>query len=1159
MEGLSTQQAKGKLLEIIRHFRELNKQQPVKHVHLYLKSSWMLEIIVYAYGIFLILDYILLSSEVERLIIGILVLLMLLRYIYYWRNRSKLQWEGFDDRMKDIEELLKNLKEGEDLTHRSYRSMDYNIINVYRDKTWVKLPGIVLLEGDIVSAIPGNTLPAEAEGLDYHYKGITVQPFEEIKEFVSTDILEARRRLAFVLKTSPSYVFLEQALTDRVVNKKRPATFYMLCLKLAYKIFSIYTIIVTAVNIIIGILWIIFSERQWDDILSNPSVFFLSFIPLLLPSLVKFLTCWGNSVLWYICESLDSQQKPRSRSAKQAESLSSLLKLPANKTSGNVFEMAALAAQAEEDFEYNQSVSSFPPLSFSACFAKCRSFLIGGIQREFNILDMLSSTTFMCFIDKEGIISENAKYIDEVVVMGPEEKLVPLDVIHKSPLDILSGETDYDQIAFIEAKWVEYLPSLKPLVLSAILSKSPRPYSKRESLLNLNDDHPDLNDTGELFFSQPRLEIAIFEECLCVLAKLIGFTETSIRNHRHVCTFWSTWRPTNTDSLHDVSYKISPKRRERAFISAVQDTTDKQLTQRQFADEIKNKLLLPCHLLTNIVEKEGSYQVLSQGNPRVILQNCTDYWDGNHIVLLDESDRQRINTLLLQWTADDYDTIAYSYKPLVDEEILNIINDPNELNSLDERTKDLLQSAQKKHIFLGMIALTNHPKPEANHFIEDTKDAGIRFVIFSDKNYLETKAFGDDLGLDTAWNSCISLSDAPIPEEILNKAGQQVLPRGIEEIKKVLEDHLDTVPLLVSMFSDSSKASMHEMIKIYQEYGEVVLVIGGCLHPQNLNIYQAADISIGIAAQPCGYCSTCNGLRLFYAHSPGILEKVAEKLITMPCTFRLNLKSPLYLILQVIKEARRFMSNIQNGLLFTVMMYVSWSFMTCIALALGLPAILSPLQCGYLALVVTPSLSLSFLAAPADPQIMKRLPIKSTLFNINDHWSFTANQMIRVILFTVMMLYLHIWHLGNTVPSDKIFGFQWVDDYDDSDFMAFKIINFFWGVFLLCIFSMGYVNGHESWFKLKKITNIWWLGICVLNITSAIVVCVIYLAVYEQFEEFKATVENSYADYISFFFACFGLVIILELLNWNIHRKAKKLQMTLDLYFQTKLGLHSPR
>ena len=49
-----------------------------------------------------------------------------------------------------------------------------------------------------------------------------------------------------------------------------------------------------------------------------------------------------------------------------------------------------------------------------------------------------------------------------------------------------------------------------------------------------------------------------------------------------------------------------------------------------------------------------------------------------------------------------------------------------------------------------MIAITNHPKSEANHFIEHVFHAGIRFVIFSEGDLLETKAFGDDLGLYTA-------------------------------------------------------------------------------------------------------------------------------------------------------------------------------------------------------------------------------------------------------------------------------------------------------------------------------------------------------------------------------------------------------------------------
>ena len=161
-----------------------------------------------------------------------------------------------------------------------------------------------------------------------------------------------------------------------------------------------------------------------------------------------------------------------------------------------------------------------------------------------------------------------------------------------------------------------------------------------------------------------------------------------------------------------------------------------------------------------------------------------------------------------------------------------------------------------------------------------------------------------------------------VEEEGLNQDGMKVLPQGIEEIRMRLREYNDNVPLLVSMFSDSTKPNILEMIKIYQENGEVVTIIGDCLHPQNTSIYQNADISIGVKAQPCGICSSCFGYRLNYKHVHGILETVSERLISLPCTFTLGLEHPLYVVLQVIKEARKFMANIQNGLMFASTMYV---------------------------------------------------------------------------------------------------------------------------------------------------------------------------------------------------------------------------------------------
>lgn len=60
-------------------------------------------------------------------------------------------------------------------------------------------------------------------------------------------------------------------------------------------------------------------------------------------------------------------------------------------------------------------------ISIRKLIHKFKIFLIGGIQRDCNIIDLLNSTSYLAFIDKEGIISEHSRYIDEVMVMGAND------------------------------------------------------------------------------------------------------------------------------------------------------------------------------------------------------------------------------------------------------------------------------------------------------------------------------------------------------------------------------------------------------------------------------------------------------------------------------------------------------------------------------------------------------------------------------------------------------------------------------------------------------------------------------------------------------------------------------------------------------------------
>lgn len=1133
---------------------------PIKHVNLYLKNAWVLELVVFLYAILLIILYILHTDEVEFIITGSILVILPVKYIYYGVNRSKVQWHRFEEKLEFMHEILEKLDpEGEDLRHLNYRDLSHTVVEVNRDNNWVHLPSIVLVAGDLVRIRPGKHLPCEAVGLSGHYINRRLPAYTPMTPLDSPDPLIAKQRVLFRVTSTPAETTLQEYLSKRSKRQKRPNTFYQLSLRVSKVVITTYIGIQLILVVGFAVLWASISDRSWYLFVADPAFLTLAVIPMVIPSLVKIMTCLGNALLWCISEELDNKKPYINRLLEENDKLASLFRIPSNHTESNkMFDMAQVAEKAEEDFDVKEMVKMFSQLSIKDFFKKFRAFLLGGIQRDFNILDLLSSTTYLAFIDKEGIVSEHSKYIDEVMVMGPNDQLVALDLMHKAPTDILAGQTDHDQLAFVEGKWVEHIDSLKPLALAASVARKPTPEDNMDVLVYLNEDHSNFQNTGELFFLLDKEENEIFQDCMCVLAKLLTFTEKALSQHKHSCTLWGTWKPTNVQSLHELSYKSirTLKRRER-IRAAVNDTIDKQITVQSKTDEIQAKMSRPCHLLSCLFEKDGQFEVMSQGNPRVILQNCTDYWDGTNIVMLAEEDRQRINTLLLQWTADDYDSIAFSYKPLIKEEIESILKEPNSLIDLDERTKDLLHSVQRRHIFLGMVAVANHPKPEANHFIEDVFDAGIRFVIFSQGNYLETKAFGDDLGLDTTWNSCISLSKQ-IARQHINIVGATILPTGIDQVKQHLESGIDTVPLQVSMFSDAAKSDMLEMVQIYQHYGEVVTVVGGCLNSENLAIYEAADVSIGITAQPCGFCSTCNGLRLYYGHNPCILETVGQKIISLPCTFTLGPQSPLYVILQVVKEARKFMTNILNGLLYSASCYIAWCFAAFINLALGLPPFLSPVQFLYIALVVIPSISFSFLVQTAEPNLMKKLTIKTQYFRLSENTWFFWNHITRIVILSVLLIGFNFWQYYMILGNSSMFFNRWVD-YSETKVDTAQLLEFFFGTLWTVVFSIGYIHGSNSIFKIDRFGNNLWILVMGLCMVVCVIIMIIYIVVEGVFDRFCELIKEAWIIYLTAFIAIFFIVLVHEVLNWKQLKSLILIQRTLGLYFKTKLGMHSPK
>lgn len=81
-----------------------------------------------------------------------------------------------------------------------------------------------------------------------------------------------------------------------------------------------------------------------------------------------------------------------------------------------------------------------------------------------------------------------------------------------------------------------------------------------------------------------------------------------------------------------------------------------------------------------------------------------------------------------------------------------------------------------------------------------------------------------------------SLSDI----EILGNAAQ--LPKGIPAIRHHLANEIDNVPLHVSLFTDSTKPAITQMIEIMKEYGEIVVCFGSTHSIENNEIFSISNI-----------------------------------------------------------------------------------------------------------------------------------------------------------------------------------------------------------------------------------------------------------------------------------------------------------------------------
>lgn len=522
-------------------------------------------------------------------------------------------------------------------------------------------------------------------------------------------------------------------------------------------------------------------------------------------------------------------------------------------------------------------------------------------------------------------IQEDDAYTDSQIESEAQSDLRP----HCQILDILFDRSNLDEnaLSFQDEEWMEYINSLKPLGLSCLINSATRfdtfvDGKEEESFSSMRNDFRHL-----------------WKRHIFSLGTAMGFSENVLDNF--------------------IFKKRVHTRRGQLEMSSV------------------------------IVEYEGSgMQIQSHGHPELLLQHCDDYWDGDDLRSLNSDVRQQIIRKFHQWSERmGLYCIALSYKPIdshYDRIINHAIQDPAvyiELDNNEQSSTNLWINLQRGQIFLGLVALRKPVKPSLPDFLRDLgDDSGIRFIYFSPWNTQKTKDFGGKLGLETDWNSCISLNDDDDVELDESDVKAQ-LPHGIKDIRKHIET-TDNVPLLMSLFSDAFPSATKQMIRILQENHESVCCLGSSTCLENLPLF--AQGGVAVAVDPVS--QEDNG-----EEENGRLDELVSsyhgftQLLTFPCAF--HIKSPssshaFQILFHLIKEGRHMLANLKQSFMFFMGCNLCMFGLQLCSSIFFLPPIVNGLQSLWLMLIVIPIMSLSMMNNPIEPRIMDLISSKNISKNM---------------------------------------------------------------------------------------------------------------------------------------------------------------------------------
>ncbi|XP_074040691.1 transmembrane protein 94-like protein l(2)k05819 isoform X2 [Leptinotarsa decemlineata] len=399
------------------------------------------------------------------------------------------------------------------------------------------------------------------------------------------------------------------------------------------------------------------------------------------------------------------------------------------------------------------------------------------------------------------------------------------------------------------------------------------------------------------------------------------------------------------------------------------------------------------------------------------------------------------------------------------------------------------------------------------------------------------------------------------------------LPRGIDKIRPHIE-HIDNVPLLVSLFTDCNPDVTRQMLNIMQEYKEIVCIMGSSENCDNAGIFMTADASISI--QPL-YPQVCQKREVFQKPVDCLgPTDLSYEMNSIPCALSLKRDEPFPLY-RLIMEARHFVAAIWNSGQFWLCCCVALSLMQVLSIVIMLPGLLTTGQVLWFSCIVIPTISITLMFRPLDPDIMKKPQGK---IQAVPHWDVAVfilwcygskflTTLVVVLVSYVSILTSHCDQicvvLGNctcafyynpVILTESVSMGGW--DENEWTLLISRLIISFLILLHFVVISMGFIHRNHLVFQRSPHKNLYWLTtVFILILVQSIYTMVVYNSVRATQEDFK---EFDIPLWVILFAAVSPLAVCIvnELVKKHEIRVNERFLKRARLDFGTKLGMNSP-